>query len=60
MTNTWKPMPDALEELIRKLDAKRWAENKKPAWRPARPEPNEGQFEAIARREDARRGFGNE
>ncbi len=58
MSNTWKPLAESADALIRKLDAAVWNENKKRyVWRPAPCPQDEGQFEAIARRRDAREGF---
>ncbi len=60
MPNTWKPLGEIVNDL-------HWAENKKKAvkwdgnkWRPVPCPQDEGQYEAVARRRDAREGHGDE
>ncbi len=59
MPNTWKPLDQLVNEIARKT-AVRW-DPAKSKWRVVPcPEDEMGQFEAVARREDARKGFGDE
>ena len=58
MTETFKSLGDAARALKERLAVK-W-DSDKGKWRPVPCPEDEGQFEAAARRRDAREGFSDE